>query len=148
MLTQRIADDMKAAMRAGDKARLSAIRMLRSAIKDREIELGHALVDAEVLEVIARLIKQRKESATQYRDAGRDDLAERETAEVAAMTAYLPTPLSEAEIERIIGEAIDETGAGSLRDMGRVMASVRPRMLGRADMGQVSARVKARLEGA
>ena len=148
MLTQRIADDMKQAMRAGDKARLSAIRMLRSAIKDREIELGHSLVDEEVLEVLAKLIKQRRESAAQYADAGRADLEQREAAEAEVLASYLPTPLGAEEVERIIGEAIEETGACSLRDMGKVMAWLRPRMLGRADMSQVSSRVKARLEGA
>lgn len=148
MLTQRIADDMKQAMRAGDKARLSAIRMLRSAIKDREIELGHSLVDEEVLEVLAKLIKQRRESAAQYADAGRADLEQREAAEAEVLASYLPTPLGAEEVERIIGEAIEETGACSLRDMGKVMAWLRPRMLGRVDMSQVSSRVKARLEGA
>lgn len=147
MLTQRISDDMKQAMRDGDKARLSAIRMLRSAIKDREIELGHPLVDDEVLEVVSKLIKQRKESASQYAAAGRSDLEQKEAEEAAVMAAYLPTPLSPEEIARIIDEAVGETGASGLRDMGKVMASVRPRMLGRADMGQVSAQVKARLEG-
>ena len=148
MLTQQIADDMKAAMRAGDKARLSTIRMLRSAIKDREIELGHPLVDEEVLEVLAKLIKQRKESAVQYADAGRADLEQREAAEAEVLAAYLPAPLGADEVEGLIGEAIEETGAGGLRDMGKVMAWLRPRLLGRADMGQVSSQVKARLEGA
>jgi uncharacterized protein YqeY len=148
MLTQQIADDMKAAMRAGDKARLSAIRMLRSAIKDREIELGHPLADEEVLEVLAKLIKQRRESAAQYADAGRMDLEQREVAEAEVLAGYLPTPLGADEVESLIGEAMQETGAAGLRDMGKVMAWLRPRLLGRADMGQVSSRVKARLEGA
>jgi uncharacterized protein len=146
MLTQRIADDMKQAMRAGDKARLSAIRMLRSAIKDREIELGHPLMDEEVLEVIARLIKQRKEAAIQYAEAGRADLEQRELQEIEVLSAYLPPQLSSTEVERIIDEAIGETGACGLRDMGRVMAWMRPRVLGRADMGAISAQVKERLE--
>lgn len=146
MLTQRIADDMKAAMKAGEKARLSAIRMLRSAIKDREIELGHPLADEEVLEVIAKLIKQRKDAATQYAEAGRTDLEQREMEEAGTLADYLPTPLSADEIGHIIDEAIEETGACGLRDMGRVMAWVRPRVLGRADMGGISAQVKERLE--
>ncbi len=148
MLTQRIADDMKEAMRAGDKARLSTIRMLRSAIKDREIELGHSLVDEEVLEVLAKLIKQRRESATQYADAGRADLEQREAAEAEVLATYLPAPLGDEAVEGLIGEAIGETAASGLRDMGKVMAWLRPRLLGRADMSQVSSRVKARLEGA
>jgi hypothetical protein len=148
MLTQRIADDMKEAMRAGDKARLSTIRMLRSAIKDREIELGHSLVDEEVLEVLAKLIKQRRESAAQYADAGRVDLEQREAAEAEVLATYLPAPLGDEAVEGLIAEAIGEIAASGLRDMGKVMAWLRPRMLGRADMSQVSSRVKARLEGA
>jgi uncharacterized protein YqeY len=147
MLTQRIADDMKEAMRAGDKARLSAIRMLRSAIKDHEIEIGKPLVDEDVLQLVARLIKQRKESASQYREAGRADLEQRELAEVEVLNAYLPAQLSAEELAHIIEEGIGETGACSIRDMGKVMAWLRPRVLGRSDMGEVSAKVKERLQG-
>jgi len=147
MLTQRIADDMKEAMRAGDKARLSAIRMLRAAIKDHEIEIGKPLVDEDVLQLVARLIKQRKESANQYREAGRADLEQRELAEVEVLNAYLPEQLSAEELARIIEEGIGETGACSIRDMGKVMAWLRPRVLGRGDMGEVSAKVKERLQG-
>lgn len=147
MLAQKITDDMKAAMKAGDKARLSAIRMLRSAIKDREIELGHALSDEDILEVIARLIKQRKDAAAQYAEAGRADLEQRESDEASTLANYLPAPLSSDEISRLIDEAIEQTGASGLRDMGRVMAWIRPRVLGRADMGGVSSQVKERLEG-
>lgn len=146
MLVQRITDDMKVAMKAGDKMRLSAIRMLRSAIKDKEIEIGHPLSDDEVLEVIAKLIKQRKDAAAQYAEAGRSDLEQRESEEAGILANYLPDPLSSSEIVHIIDEAIDETGACGLRDMGRVMAWVRPRVLGRADMGSISAQVKERLE--
>jgi hypothetical protein len=147
MLTQRIADDMKEAMRAGDKARLSAIRMLRAAIKDHEIEIGKPLVDEDVLQLVSRLIKQRKESANQYREAGRADLEQRELAEVEVLNAYLPAQLSAEELARIIEEGIGETGACSIRDMGKVMAWLRPRVLGRGDMGEVSAKVKERLQG-
>jgi uncharacterized protein YqeY len=148
MLTQRIADDMKDALRAGDKPRLSAIRMLRAAIKDQEIELGRLLADEDVLQLISKLIKQRKESASQYGDAGRPDLQQRELAEVQVLTAYLPAQLSEAEIDSIIDEGIMDTSACGIRDMGKVMAWVRPRVLGRSDMAEVSARVKERLLGA
>jgi uncharacterized protein len=147
MLTQRIADDMKDALRAGDKPRLSAIRMLRAAIKDQEIELGRLLADEDVLQLISKLIKQRKESASQYGEAGRPDLQQRELAEVQVLTAYLPAQLSEAEIDSIIDEGIRDTSACGIRDMGKVMAWVRPRLLGRSDMAEVSARVKERLQG-
>ncbi|HXH64849.1 MAG TPA: GatB/YqeY domain-containing protein [Mariprofundaceae bacterium] len=147
MLTQRITDDMKQAMKAGEKARLSAIRMLRSAIKDHEIELGRPLVDEDVLQLVSRLIKQRKESALQYGEAGRADLQQQELAEVGVLSAYLPAQLSGAEIDHLIDEGIGETGACGIRDMGKVMAWVRPRILGRGDMGEVSARVKERLQG-
>jgi uncharacterized protein len=148
MLTQRIVDDMKEAMKAGEKARLSAIRMLRSAIKDHEIEIGKPLVDEDVLQLVSRLIKQRKEAAVQYGEAGRADLQQQELAEVEVLSAYLPEQLSADELARIIDEGIGETGACSIRDMGKVMAWVRPRVLGRSDMGEVSAKVKERLQGA
>jgi len=147
MLTQRIADDMKEAMRAGDKARLSAIRMLRAAIKDQEIELGRTLADEDVLQLVSKQIKQRREAATQYGEAGRADLEQRELAEVEVLAVYLPAPLSESELARIIDEGIEETAACSVRDMGKLMAWLRPRVLGRSDMTEVSAKVKERLQG-
>ncbi|HXH72393.1 MAG TPA: GatB/YqeY domain-containing protein [Mariprofundaceae bacterium] len=145
MLVQQITDDMKAAMKAGDKARLAAIRMLRAAIKDREIELGHALDDAETQAVVAKLVKQRNDAANQYQDAGRADLEAAELAEAALLQAYLPEPLSDAELAALIDAVVTETGAAGMRDMGKVMAAVKERAEGRADMGKVSGLVKARL---
>ncbi|MFQ5582453.1 MAG: GatB/YqeY domain-containing protein [Mariprofundaceae bacterium] len=146
MLIEKITDDMKAAMKAGDKARLGAIRMLRAAIKDKEIEAGHPLEENEVLAVLAKLVKQRKDSATQYADAGRADLEASELAEVEIFQAYLPEQLSEDEIATIIEKAVTETGASSMRDMGKVMAAVKAEAEGRADMGRLSGLVKARLQ--
>jgi len=145
MLIERITEDMKTAMKAGEKERLSAIRMLRSAIKDKQIELGHEPSEDELLALIAKLVKQRNDAAQQYAAASRDDLEAKEQREAELYRAYLPEPLSEEEITKIIQEAMDETGAASIKDMGRVMATIRPKVQGRADMGNLSAIVKARL---
>jgi len=147
MLFQRITEDMKTAMKAGEKEKLSAIRMLRSAIKDKQIELGHEPSDDELLALIAKLVKQRNDAAQQYAEAGRADLEAREQREAELYRTYLPEPLSEEEVTKIIQEAMDETGAASIKDMGRVMATIRPKVQGRADMGKLSAMVKARLSG-
>ncbi len=144
-LVERINEDMKQAMKARDAARLSAIRMLRAAIKDREIELGRPLADEDVVAVAARLVKQRKDAARQYEEAGREDLRERELADAAIFQAYMPEPMDDAEIEAAIEAAIRETGAQGMRDMGGVMAALKPRLAGRADMAAVSARVRERL---
>ncbi len=144
-MLKQLVEDMKAAMKAGDKARLSAISMLRAAIKDREIELGHALSDDEAMAVFSRLVKQRRDAARQYADAGRDDLAASELAEVEVIQAYLPEPLSDEELAQLVESAIAETGASSMRDMGRVMGIVKARAAGRADMGKLSGLVKAKL---
>jgi len=145
MLTQRITEDMKTAMKAGEKERLSAIRMLRSAIKDKQIELGREPTGDELLALIAKLVKQRNDAAHQYAEAGRDDLEAKEQREAELYRTYLPEPLSKEEVIKIIQEAMDETGAASIKDMGRVMAVIRPKVQGRADMGKLSAMVKARL---
>jgi len=145
MLIKQITEDMKQAMKAGEKGRLMTIRMLRAAIKDREIELGHALSDEEVQAVLTRLLKQRKDAAAQYADAGRADLEANELAEAALIQSYLPEPLSDAELQQLIDEAIRETGAESMRDMGKVMGIVKARAGSRADMGKVSSLVKAAL---
>ena len=145
MLIQRITEDMKTAMKAGEKERLSAIRMLRTAIKDKQIELGREPAEDEVMVLIAKLVKQRNDAAQQYAKAGRDDLEAKERREAELYKAYLPEPLSEEEVTKIIQEAMDETGAASIKDMGRVMAAIRPKVQGRADMGKLSATVKARL---
>lgn len=144
-MLKKLLEDMKEAMKAGDKPRLSAIRMLRAAVKDKEIELGHGLDDVEATAVFSRLVKQRLDAAKQYTDAGREDLARGELAEVEVIRAYLPEPLAEHELKAIVDTAIAEIGADSLRDMGKVMAIVKDKAEGRADMGKVSALVKARL---
>jgi len=145
MLEQRITEDMKTAMRAGDKETLSAIRMLKSAMKDRQIELRRELEEEEVLALIGKLVKQRREAARQYEEAGRSDLQAKELHELKVYTAYLPEPLSDAELAAMLDTVLKETGAASIKDMGKVMAEMRSRAAGRADMGQLSAMVKSRL---
>lgn len=147
MLKTRITEDMKDAMRAKDAARLSTIRMLLAAIKQREVDERIVLTDADVLAVIDRMKKQRKDSITQFVAGHREDLAAIERAEVAVLTAYLPVPLSEAEIDAEIAAAMAATGAAGMAGMGKVMAILRPGLAGRADLSAVSAKVKARLAG-
>lgn len=144
-LRERITEDMKSAMRAGEKARLGAIRLALAAIKQREVDERITLDDGQVLAVLEKMIKQRREAITQFASGGRADLVAKETAEITVLQGYLPAQLSEAEIDALIGEAIAVTGAASIKDMGKVMAVVKPRAQGRADMGAVSARVKQRL---
>jgi uncharacterized protein YqeY len=144
-LKERITEDMKAAMRASDKERLSTIRMLQAAIKQREVDERIALDDAQVVAVLEKMVKQRKESVVQFEQGGRADLADKEKAEIALLTAYLPAQLSEAEVDALIREAIAATGASSVKDMGKVMGIVKAKAAGRADMGAVSARIKAAL---
>ncbi len=146
MLIQRITDDMKTAMKAKDSLALGAIRMLRAAIKDKEIELGKAPEEAEIIAVISKLIKQRKDSATQYIDADRPELAEKENAEIKVLEVYMPEQMSDEEIAQLVADAVKEAGATSMKDMGTVMAIVRPKAAGNADMGKVSAAVKAALQ--
>jgi uncharacterized protein len=141
----RLKDDMKAAMRSGDKARLGTIRMALAAIQQREVDERVELDDAAVLAVIEKMIKQRRESVEQYRAGAREDLAAKEAAEIELLSGYLPEPLGDAELASLIDAAIAETGATSMKDMGRVIAQLRAQAQGRADMAVVSARVKARL---
>jgi uncharacterized protein len=136
---------MKVAMRAKDVPRLSAIRLLLAAIKQREVDERIELTDADVLSVIEKMSKQRRESISQYEAAGRKDLADAEAFELALLKGYLPEPMTESEIEAVIRQSIQDSGASSLKDMGKVMAIVKPKLAGRADIGQVSALVKARL---
>jgi uncharacterized protein len=143
----RLQDDMKQAMRSGDKARLGTIRMALAAIQQREVDERVALDDAAVLGVIEKMIKQRRESVEQYRAGKRDDLADKEAAEIEVLTSYLPEPLGEAELAAMIDAAIAATGATSMKDMGRVMAELRAQAQGRADMAVLSATVKAKLAG-
>jgi uncharacterized protein YqeY len=145
VLKQQITDAMKAAMKGGDKARLGIIRLMLAAIKQREVDERIELDDAQVLAVLDKMVKQRRDSLQQYSDAGRSDLAEQEAAEIAVIQEFLPEELSEAEIAGIIEAAIAETGAESMRDMGKVMAIVKPKVQGRADVGMVSGLVKQKL---
>lgn len=145
MLKQQITDAMKAAMKGGDKARLGVVRLMLAAVKQREVDERIELDDAQVLAVLDKMVKQRRDSIQQYTDAGRSDLAEQEAAEIAVIQEFLPEELPEAEIAGIIEAAIAETGAESMRDMGRVMAIVKPKVQGRADVGMVSGLVKQKL---
>jgi uncharacterized protein YqeY len=146
-LKLRITDDMKTAMRARDAARLGTIRLLLAAIRQKEIDARNELDDAAVSSIVEKLIKQRKDSISQFQAAGRDDLVTAEQAELVVLQAYLPEQLSAAEVEAAVVAAIAESGAASARDMGKVMGLLKPRLAGRADMGQVSALIKARLAG-
>jgi uncharacterized protein YqeY len=147
-LKARITVDMKAAMRARDTPRLGAIRLLLAAIKQREVDERIELDDGNVIAVIDKMLKQRRDSIGQFEAAGRHDLADAEKFEVAVLTGYMPQALSAAEIATAIEEALAASGAKGPQDMGRAMAAVKPKLAGRADMGQVSAMVKARLSSA
>ena len=144
-LTQRITEDMKQAMRDKAPARLSTIRLLLAAIKQREIDERIQLDDTQVLTVIEKLVKQRRESIVQFEKGGRPDLVAQEQAELALLLAYLPAQMSEAEIAPLVAAALAQTGAQSFADMGRVMALLKPQLAGRADMGKVSALIKSKL---
>ncbi len=144
-LKDRIAEDMKTAMRAKDTVRLEAIRMLRAAIQRREVDERVSLDDGAVLAVLEKLVRQGQESIQQFEAASRTDLVQKEQAALAVWSAYRPEPLSASEVEALIQEALTETQAASLKDMGRVVAYLKPRAQGRADMAAVSARVKERL---
>ncbi len=146
-LKARLSDDMKQALRAGDKARLSTLRMALAAIQQREVDERTELDDAQVMAVLEKMIKQRRESATQYRSGEREDLALQEEGEIGFLIGYLPEPLSEQELDDLIARVIADTGAQSMRDMGKVMGQVKRLAEGRADMGAVSAKVKTRLAG-
>ncbi|GAB4121486.1 MAG: GatB/YqeY domain-containing protein [Sideroxydans sp.] len=144
-LKLRITDDMKAAMRAKETARLGAIRLLLAAMKQREVDERLELTDADVLAIIDKMLKQRRDSISQYEAAGRHDLAEAEKFEVSVLQSYMPQPLSEAEVVAAIEQAIVATGASGVQDMGKVMGVLKPQLAGRADLGKVSGQVKARL---
>lgn len=146
-LKQQLTDDMKAAMRGGDKQRLGVIRLVLAAIKQREVDERIELDDAQTLAVLEKMLKQRRDSVSQYAAAGREDLADVERAEMVVIEAYLPAQLDPAELDALIAQAIATTGASSPRDMGKVMAAVKGQAAGRADMAQVSARIKAKLAG-
>lgn len=147
-LKARILEDVKDAMRARDKARLGTLRMVTAAIKQREVDRRTSpLDDAAIVAVLEKMLKQRRESAGQYDSAGRDDLAAAEREEIAVIEDYMPRALDPAEVDAMIAAAIEDAGAATMKDMGRVMGLLKPRVQGRADMGAVSATVKARLSG-
>ena len=146
-LKARITEDMKNAMRSGEKDRLGLIRMLQAGIKQREVDERIQLDDTQVLSVIDKMIKQRKDSVEQFRAGGREDLVAKESAEIAWLNEYLPAQLSDAELDALIKDAIAATGAASMKDMGKVMGLLKPKAQGRTDMGALSARIKAALGG-
>ncbi len=143
----RLNADMKDAMRARDKERLGAIRLILAAVKQREVDERTELDDAGVLAVLDKMVKQRRDSIEHFQKGSRQDLVDKETAELEVIQQYMPAQLSEAELDGLVEAAIAESGAGSIRDMGKVMGILKPKVQGRADMGAVSARVKARLSG-
>ena len=146
-LKARLTDDMKAAMKGGDKPRLATIRLILAALKQREVDERITLDDAQVLHVLEKMLKQRRDSITQYEAAQREDLAAQERYEVGVIEAYLPKQLNDAELDALIAQCIADAGATSPRDMGKVMALLKERAAGRADMGALSQRVKAKLAG-
>ena len=146
-LRERLNEDIKSAMKARETERLNALRLMLAAVKQREVDERVTLDDAGVVSVVEKMIKQRKDSIAQYEKAARQDLADKEKAEIVVLEAYLPRQLSPAEVEAIVAEAIASSGARSAADMGKVMGVVKPKLAGRADMGKVSAMVKAKLAG-
>jgi uncharacterized protein YqeY len=144
-LKDQLTADMKDAMRAKDKERLGTVRLILAAIKQREVDERIELDDAQVLAVLDKMVKQRRDSIKQYTDAGRSELAAVEESEIAVIQTYLPAALSDEEIESMIEEAIASSGAAGMQDMGKVMGQLKPKLQGRADMGQVSGKIKARL---
>jgi uncharacterized protein len=146
-LRERIDNDVKAAMRAGDAKRRDALRLLTAALKQKEVDERKSLTDADVVAIIDKMMKQRRDSIAQFEQGGRADLVDKENFEIGVLQTYMPSALSEAEVEAEIQQAIDETGAKGPADMGKVMGALRGRLAGRADMAKVSARVKAKLAG-
>jgi len=147
-LKAQISEDMKTAMKAGDKDRLKVVRLILAAVKQIEIDQRIDLDDAGVLSVLDKMVKQRRDSVSQFRDGGRQDLVDIELAEIVVLETYLPEQLAESELDEIIEQAIQDSGAESMRDMGKVMGQVKAKAAGRADMGAVGAKVKERLGAA
>ena len=147
-LKAQISEDMKSTMKAGDKDRLKVLRLMRAAIQQIEVDKRIELDDSAVLGVLDKMVKQRRDSITQFKNGGREDLADIELAEIAVLETYLPEQLGEAELDKIIDQAIKDSGAESIRDMGKVMGQIKAQAAGRADMGAVSAKVKERLGAA
>ena len=146
-LKDKITEDMKAAMRAKDGARLGTVRLLLAALKQKEVDERVVLEDADVLSIIEKMLKQRRESIAQFEKAGRNDLADSEKTEIGVLSAYLPQQMSAAEVAEAIAAAVKESGASSPKDMGKVMGLLKTRLAGRTDMGKLSGLVKAKLAG-
>lgn len=144
-LEDRLAEDLKTAMRAGDKSRVATLRLIRAALKQQTVDTGNELDEATTLAVLEKMLKQRRDSVQQYDDAGRNELADAERTEIAVIEDYMPAPLDDAELDAAVDAAIAETGAASMQDMGTVMGLLKQRIAGRADMGALSGKVKARL---
>ncbi|MEZ7861597.1 MAG: GatB/YqeY domain-containing protein [Aeromonadaceae bacterium] len=144
-LQEQLKSELKTAMQAKDKARIGTIRLLMAEIKQKEVDTRTVLGDEEILAVLTKMVKQRKDSISQYEAAGRQDLADIEAAEIVVLQAFLPQPLSEAEIDTLIDNTVTQLAASGMQDMGKVMNALRPQLQGRADMGAVSAKIKARL---
>lgn len=144
-LKEKLSDDMKAAMRAKESEKLATIRLINAAIKQREVDERIELGDDQVLSVIEKMIKQRKDSSTQFEAGGRQDLADKEKAEITVLAAYMPAQMSDAEVQAAVAEAVQQSGAAGPQDMGKVMAVLKPKLAGRADMTAVSGMVKAAL---
>jgi len=144
-LKTRILDDIKSAMKAGEKDRVSTLRMLSSEMKQREVVDSVELTDAVVTACVEKMVKQRRDAEKQFRDGGRNDLADKEASEIALLMAYLPQQLTAAELEALLTQALAETGAAGPKDMGKVMGWIKPRVAGRTDMGALSGLIKAKL---
>jgi uncharacterized protein YqeY len=144
-LKEKITDDMKDAMRAGDKPRLGVIRLILAAIKQREVDERITLDDTQVLAVLDKMVKQRRDSVTQFQAGNRQDLADKEQTEIEQIQAYLPAQLGEAELDKLVTDAIKTSGAAGIKDMGKVMGLRKPKVQGRADMGAVSTLIKSKL---
>ena len=146
-LKDQITSDMKEAMKAGAKERLAVIRLILAAVKQKEVDERITLDDAQLLAVLEKMLKQRRESVTQFLQGNRKDLADKEEAEIKVIQAYMPAQLSDAELDKLVAEAVTQSGAASIKDMGKVMGILKPQVAGKADMSAVSARIKAKLGG-
>jgi len=146
-LKEKITNDMKDAMKAGDKDRLGVIRLILSALKQREVDERIVLDDGQILSVLDKMLKQRRESVTQFAQGNRPDLVAKEEAEIKVIQGYMPAQLSDAELDAMVAEAVAQTGAASVKDMGKVMGILKPKVAGKADMSAVSAKIKAKLGG-
>jgi hypothetical protein len=146
-LKEQITQDMKDSMKSGDKDRLGVIRLILAALKQKEVDERIVLDDAQVLAILEKMLKQRRESVVQFTQGKRQDLADKEEAEIKVIQTYMPAQLSDAELEQLVAAAVAESGAASVKDMGKVMGILKPKVAGKADMGAVSAKIKAKLGG-